>query len=98
MGVNKLTLEKYGAVSKEAAQEMAENILKNTGSDLGLSVTGIAGPGGGSPDKPVGTVYIGVASDDSVYVVKRIFKSDRKINKLKTSQLALNELRMKIIE
>lgn len=98
LGVNKLTLEKYGAVSEEAAQEMAENILKNTGSDLGLSVTGIAGPGGGSPDKPVGTVYIGVASDDSVYVVKRIFKSDRKINKLKTSQLALNELRMKIIE
>ena len=96
--IPKKIISKYGAVSEEAAQEMAENILKNTGSDLGLSVTGIAGPGGGSPDKPVGTVYIGVASDDSVYVVKRIFKSDRKINKLKTSQLALNELRMKIIE
>ncbi len=98
LSVNRLVLEKYGAVSKETAQEMAKNILEKTGADLGLSVTGIAGPEGGSADKPVGTVFVGLADKDNVFVTKRNFINDREVNKLKTSQLALNELRMKISE
>ena len=57
--VNKETLEKYGAVSEETALEMAEGLFKASGSDLCISVTGIAGPGGGTDEKPVGLVYIG---------------------------------------
>ena len=97
LGVNRLILERNCAVSEETAEEMAQNILKKTGADLGLSVTGIAGPGGGSDEKPVGTVFIGVADKNNTLVTKRNFINDREINKLKTSQLALNELRMRIV-
>ena len=98
MGVDKYTLERYGAVSKETAEEMAKNILNKTGADIGLSVTGIAGPGGGSIEKPVGTVFVGVADKNNARVSKRNFKNNRELNKSKASQLALNELRMKMFE
>ena len=98
LGVDKYILEKYGAVSKETAEEMAKNILKKTGADIGLSVTGIAGPGGGSIEKPVGTVFVGVADKNNARVSKRNFKNNRELNKSKASQLALNELRMKMFE
>src|SRR5262249_3852629 len=61
LGVRPETLEKNGAVSEPAAQEMAEGARRETGADYALSVTGIAGPSGGSPEKPVGTVFIGLA-------------------------------------
>jgi nicotinamide-nucleotide amidase len=57
LGVQKTTLEQYGAVSKETAKEMAEGCLEHSAADLSLSITGIAGPSGGSPEKPVGTVW-----------------------------------------
>ena len=60
LGVKGETLETYGAVSEETAREMAEGLRKVSGSDLCISVTGIAGPEGGSAEKPVGLVYIGV--------------------------------------
>ena len=63
LGVNKQTLEKYGAVSRETAAEMAEGIRKRLNTDLGLSITGIAGPDGGTVEKPVGLVYIGLSSE-----------------------------------
>lgn len=61
LGVKPETLERYGAVSPETAREMAEGLAQVSGSDVCISVTGIAGPNGGTPEKPVGTVYIAVA-------------------------------------
>lgn len=60
LGVKKGTLDKYGAVSAPTAYEMAEGIVKQSGADVGVSITGIAGPGGGTPQKPVGTVFAGI--------------------------------------
>lgn len=64
LGVKAETLEKYGAVSEETAMEMAEGLKKVSGSDICVSVTGVAGPGGGTPEKPVGLVYIGLVYGD----------------------------------
>ena len=61
LGVDIHTLERYGAVSRETAVEMSEGLLKNIGGDLSIAVTGISGPSGGTPEKPVGTVYISVS-------------------------------------
>ena len=71
--VKKETLEKYGAVSEEVAREM----LAGLNTDIGISTTGIAGPGGGTKDKPVGLVYIGIKVKDEVKVFKRELKGDR---------------------
>ena len=64
LGVKEETLEKYGAVSEETALEMAEGLKSVSGSDVCVSVTGIAGPGGGTKEKPVGLVYIGLICGD----------------------------------
>ena len=69
IGVSSQTLAKHGAVSAETALEMAEGALIKSGADIAVSVTGIAGPGGGTPLKPVGLVYVGLALKD-----KRLFK------------------------
>lgn len=61
LGVSAETLERYGAVSSQTVGEMLDGLLANGGANLGIAVSGIAGPGGGTPEKPVGTVYIGVA-------------------------------------
>ena len=66
LGVKPETLEKHGAVSKETALEMAAGVKRVSGSDIGISVTGIAGPDGGTPEKPVGLVYIGFAYGDKL--------------------------------
>ena len=70
LGVTAETLETYGAVSPETAQEMAEGLAKVSGSDVCISVTGIAGPGGGTPEKPVGTVYIAVVHQGQTHTVQ----------------------------
>jgi len=97
LGVKHETLEAYGAVSPQTAQEMAEGILRTSGADIGLAVTGIAGPGGGTPEKPVGLVYIAIAMDGNVEV-KRIYnQGDRKRIKLSTANTALDLLRRKLL-
>ena len=79
MGVSKETLEKYGAVSKNTAQEMSLATLAFTNSDICLSITGIAGPLGGSYKKPVGTVYFSYSDKYGSNIVKKIiFKGSRK--------------------
>ena len=76
---------------------MAQNTLELFDVDYGLSVTGIAGPKGGTIDKPVGLVYIGLADKNGIEVKKMNFNGDRERNKLKTSQVALNWLRLRLL-
>ena len=73
LNVKAETLEKYGAVSEEVAKEMVLGLH----TDVALSTTGIAGPGGGSDEKPVGLVYMGIRIKDKIYVEKRVFRGDR---------------------
>jgi len=87
------TLEEYGAVSAETAEEMARGIRKQMKADLGLAVTGIAGPTGGSREKPVGTVYIGLDSADGTVSRRYRFFGRRKQVKLNTSMMALDWVR-----
>lgn len=74
LGVKERDLMKYGAVSREVAEQMAMGVRRITGADVGVGVTGIAGPGGGTPQKPVGLVYIGFDVDGHVVVLKRLFE------------------------
>ncbi len=76
LNVSKVTLDSYGAVSKETATEMAKGIVNLTGSDVGVGITGIAGPTGGTIDKPVGLVYISVYYG-STYVFEHVFTGSR---------------------
>ena len=78
LGVKNSTLEKVGAVSRETACEMAAGIMKKSGADVGIGITGIAGPGGGTDEKPVGLVYVGVASNRGVFAKELNLKGDRK--------------------
>lgn len=77
LGVNRETLDTVGAVSSECAAQMAEGVRKLTGADLAVSITGIAGPGGGSEEKPVGLVWFGLADQNGVRTEKAIFAGDR---------------------
>ena len=77
LGVKKETLEHFGAVSKECAAEMVEGIRKYAGADCAIAVTGIAGPGGGTDKKPVGTVYIAASFRGDVIVTHNLFSGDR---------------------
>ncbi|HDL17704.1 MAG TPA: competence/damage-inducible protein A [Bacteroidetes bacterium] len=97
LGVSRKTLEKFGAVSRETALEMAKGVQKATNSNCAISTTGIAGPSGGTEEKPVGLVYIGVAVDDDVQIEKYIFHKERMINKYRFAYAAMNLLRTKLL-
>ena len=77
LGVSSESLERFGAVSSETAAQMAVGALRLTGADVAVSTTGIAGPGGGSADKPVGLVWFGLASSAGVRTEKALFAGDR---------------------
>ncbi|ADQ04339.1 competence/damage-inducible protein CinA [Caldicellulosiruptor owensensis OL] len=98
LGVPEQVLKEYGAVSSQTARYMAQGALSNSLAHIALSVTGIAGPGGGSEAKPVGLVYIGIATKDNSESFEFRFSGDRLRIKEMTSKAALNILRKKIID
>jgi nicotinamide-nucleotide amidase len=98
LGVNPATLESHGAVSRETALEMSRGIRERTGAGVGLSVTGIAGPLGGSPEKPVGTVWISIAHDNYHEARLYNFHGDRERVITGTSQAALHWLRTILLQ
>jgi len=98
LGVKPATLEKYGAVSEQTALEMSRGIREKTGASVGLSVTGIAGPSGGTPEKPVGTVWISLARRNNHEARQFQFHGERERVILGTSQAALNWLRLTLFE
>ena len=91
------TLERYGAVSAQTAQEMAEGAARAAGADAAVSATGIAGPGGGSVEKPVGLVYIGCSLNGRTVVKECRFNGSRMENRLRTVETALTMLREQLI-
>ena len=92
LGVSEELLKKYGAVSKQVAKSMAEGVRTKSNVDIGISTTGIAGPTGGTKEKPVGLVYIGVCSKDSTIVKKFQFNGNRLENKENTCNAAFQIL------
>lgn len=98
LGVDPEVIKKYGAVSSQCVAQMAEGVRKLTGSDFSVATSGIAGPGGGSEDKPVGLVWIGVSSQLGTETLKMTFKGDRKRNMERFAASALDTLRRKLIK
>ena len=94
LGVTEKTLRDHGAVSEECAREMAAGARRVVGADIGISTTGIAGPSGAVPGKPVGTVYLGLATADGVEAQQRQIIGDRDQIRARTAQWALDTLRL----
>jgi nicotinamide-nucleotide amidase len=99
LGVPAPLLEAHGAVSHEVCQAMAEGCVARAGTNFAVAVTGIAGPDGGTPEKPVGTVFIGVASSDArpTLVERHLFPFEREMFKQITSETALNLVRQRVM-
>jgi len=93
VNVKQNTLDQYGAVSEETAGELAVNIAKNLKSEIGVGITGIAGPDGGTEKKPVGLVFVGISYKNNVYIRKYNLTPNRNINRELTVILCLNEIR-----
>ena len=98
LGVNPETIEKFGAVSEACAMEMAKGAAERSGCRIGLSTTGIAGPDGGTDEKPVGTVYVGVYADGKNYAEKLSFSGTRERIRNRSVYSALNILRKEILD
>ncbi len=98
LGVPAETLESFGAVSSQTAEAMAAGMCERTGSDYSIAVTGIAGPDGGTADKPVGTVFIGYADEQRTKSLKLRLPGDRELIRWRSSQAALDYLRRQIMK
>lgn len=96
LGVDPSTLEKHGAVSEETVSEMANGVLKKFGASIGLATSGIAGPGGGTPEKPVGTIWIAYADGHNTFTKKLQLASERIVNIKLTSTFVLDLARKSI--
>ncbi len=96
LGVPHEIFENFGAVSEECARAMAEGVARVTGSRLGVSATGIAGPTGGTATKPVGTVYMGVCLDGVTTVEKCIFSGDRKEVRTQTVEAVFAHIKKRL--
>ncbi len=98
LGVDPDLIRNQGAVSRPVALAMAEGIRQTAGTDLGLSVTGIAGPQGGTPQKPVGLTFIAVADAAESRCERFVFQQDRIRNQERAAQAALNLLRLWLLQ
>lgn len=98
LGVKRETIENYGAVSEQTAIEMAEGGRRLLGVDMCISDTGIAGPSGATPGKPVGLFYIGLAAKESSLSQKHIFSGNREENKRDAAEAGLNMLRRYLLQ
>jgi nicotinamide-nucleotide amidase len=97
LGIPRETMIQYGQVSEQVARAMAQGVRKKCYSDIGLSITGIAGPEGGSKEKPVGLVYIALADQQQTIVQKHQLHRDRQTIRLRSARRALNMLRLHLI-
>lgn len=97
LGVSEDTLNQFGAVSKQTVREMATGIRTRMGADISIATSGIAGPGGGSPEKPVGTVWIAIADKNGIQTKKFTFGNQRAINVRLSIVAALNLVRQRIL-
>ncbi len=93
LGVPEEVIMTHGAVSRVAARAMASGIRDSSGTEIGLAVTGIAGPGGGTPEKPVGTVFIGLSTPEGNEVMEYHFRGNRKTIRMQSAQMALDRVR-----
>ena len=98
LGVNQEVLKEYGAVSKEIAKEMAEGIAKNFNTNVAISTTGIAGPGGGTSEKPAGLVYVGIYINGKTTVKKYLLKGNRQEIRSMATENAINDLRLRLLD
>lgn len=97
LSVKEETLNSVGAVSEQCAKEMAEGVAARHNTNIGLSTTGIAGPEGGSEEKPVGLVYMGIKINDKTIVKKYIFNGDRQQIRYRACKTLLNDLRLELL-
>jgi nicotinamide-nucleotide amidase len=90
-------IEKHGAVSSQVAVALAEGIRERCGATMGIGVTGVAGPAGGTLEKPVGLVFLALAGEKGTEVVERNFPGDRRRVRFFATQLALDMVRRKLM-
>lgn len=98
LGVKKETLEAYGAVSEQTVREMAEGVRELMEADIGLADSGIAGPTGATPQKPVGLFYIGLATKEGTTVERHTFSGNRLENKRLAAEAALSMLKKYLVQ